>query len=51
MIEPGVAYAQKSALGTEILFIKVPPGNGKVPVDATPEAEAWYREPIKEEGR
>jgi 8-oxo-dGTP diphosphatase len=51
MIEPGVAYAQKSAPGTEILFIKVPPGNDKVPVDATPEAEAWYREPIKEERR
>jgi 8-oxo-dGTP diphosphatase len=47
-IEPGVAYAQKSAPGTEILFIKVPPGNDKVPVDTTPEVEAWFREPIKE---
>ena len=27
VIEPGVVYAQKSAPGTEILFIKVPPGN------------------------
>ena len=27
VIEPGVTYAQKSAAGTEILFIKVPPGN------------------------
>jgi len=51
VIEPGVAYAQKSAPGTEILFIKVPPGNDKVPVDTTPEVEAWYREPIKEEKR
>ena len=49
VIEPGVIiYAQKSAPGTEILFIKVPPGNDKVPVDITPEVEAWFREPIKE---
>jgi len=48
VIEPGVVYAQKSAPGTEILFIKVPPGNDKVPVDITPEVEAWFREPIKE---
>jgi 8-oxo-dGTP diphosphatase len=48
VIEPGVAYAQKSAAGTEILFIKLPPGNDKVPVDTTPEVEAWFREPIKE---
>jgi hypothetical protein len=47
VIEPGVVYAQKSAPGTEILFIKVPPGNDKVPVDTTPEVEAWFREPIK----
>jgi hypothetical protein len=38
----------KLALGTEILFIKVPPGNDKVPVDIPPEVEAWFREPIKE---
>jgi 8-oxo-dGTP diphosphatase len=48
VIEPGVAYAQKSVPGTEILFIKVPPGNDKIPMDATPEVEAWFREPIKE---
>jgi len=48
VIEPGVVYAQKSAPGTEILFIKVPPGNDKVPVDITSEVEAWFREPIKE---
>jgi 8-oxo-dGTP diphosphatase len=47
-IQPGVAYAQKSAPGTEILFIKVPAGNDKVPLDTTPEVEAWFREPIKE---
>jgi hypothetical protein len=43
-----VVYAQKSAPGTEILNIKIPPGNDKVPVDTTPEVEAWFREPIKE---
>jgi quercetin dioxygenase-like cupin family protein len=48
VIEPGVVYAQKSTPSTEILFIKVPPGNDKVPVDTTPEVEAWFREPIKE---
>ena len=48
VIEPGFVYAQKSAPGTEILFIKVPPGNDKVSVDTTPEVEAWFREPIKE---
>jgi 8-oxo-dGTP diphosphatase len=47
-IEPGVTYAQKSAPGTEILFIKVPPGNDKVSVDTTPEVEAWFWETIKE---
>ena len=47
-IEPGVVYAQKSAPGTEILFIKIPPGNDKVPVDTTPEVEAWFRVPVKE---
>jgi hypothetical protein len=48
VIEPGIVYAQKSAPNTEILFIKVPPGNDKVPVDATPEVEAWFRGPIKD---
>jgi hypothetical protein len=48
LIEPGIVYAQKSAPGTEILFIKVPPGNDKVPVDTTPKVGTWFREPIKE---
>jgi hypothetical protein len=48
VIGPGVVYAQKSAPDTEILFIKVPSGNDKVPVDTTPEVEASFREPIKE---
>ena len=45
-IEPGVVYAQKSAPHTKILFIKVPPGNDKVPVEATPDIEAWLNNPI-----
>jgi 8-oxo-dGTP diphosphatase len=48
VIEPGVVYAQKSAPDTEILFIKVPPGNDKVPVEITPEVEAWFQQPIKD---
>ncbi|HEX4229265.1 MAG TPA: cupin domain-containing protein [Bryobacteraceae bacterium] len=47
VIEPGVVYAQKSGPHTGILFIKVPPGNDKVPVVSTPEIEAWYKEPIE----
>jgi 8-oxo-dGTP diphosphatase len=46
LIEPGVAYAQKSEPDTEILFIKVPPGNDKIPVDATPEILAWFERPM-----
>jgi 8-oxo-dGTP diphosphatase len=47
-IEPGVVYAQKSAANTEILFIKVPPGNDKVPVEVTAEVEAWFKKPIED---
>jgi quercetin dioxygenase-like cupin family protein len=46
-IEPRTVYAQKSAPGTEILFIKVPPGNDKIPVEITPEIETWYRKAIE----
>ncbi len=48
MIEHGVIYAQKSSPHTEILFIKVPPGNDKVPVDITPDVQAWFEQPIEE---
>ena len=48
VIEPGVVYAQKSGSHTEILFIKVPPGNDKVPVDAAPEVQTWFEKPIEE---
>jgi len=48
MIEHGVVYAQKSGPGTEILFIKVPPGNDKMPVDITPDVRNWFQQPIGE---
>ena len=47
LIEHGVVYAQKSSPHTEILFIKVPPGNDKVPVDITPDVQNWFGEPIE----
>jgi 8-oxo-dGTP diphosphatase len=47
VIEPGVVYAQKSGPNAEILFIKVPPGNDKVPIEVTSEVQAWFEEPIK----
>ena len=46
LIEPGVAYAQKSDPNTEILFIKVPPGNDKIPIDPTVEVQAWFDRPM-----
>jgi 8-oxo-dGTP diphosphatase len=48
VIEPGVVYAQKSAPDTEILFIKVPPGNDKVPVEITAQVDAWFQKPIQD---
>jgi hypothetical protein len=47
MIEHGTVYAQKSRPHTEILFIKVPPGNDKVPVDITSDVQTWFEEPIE----
>jgi 8-oxo-dGTP diphosphatase len=48
-IEPGVIYAQKSAPQTEILFIKVPPGNDKIPVPTTSDVQAWLNDKILED--
>ena len=48
-IEPGVIYAQKSAPETEILFIKVPPGNDKIPVPTTSDVQAWLNDRIVED--
>jgi 8-oxo-dGTP diphosphatase len=46
VIQPGVTYAQRSAPKTEILFVKIPPGNDKVLVDATPEIQNWMNSPV-----
>jgi 8-oxo-dGTP diphosphatase len=48
VIEHGMVYAQKSKPETEILFIKVPPGNDKVPTETTAELQAWFEKPIEE---
>lgn len=48
VIEQGVVYAQKSLPHTEILFIKTPPGNDKVPVETTAELAMWFAKPIEE---
>ena len=48
VIEPGVVYAQKSQPDTEILFIKVPPGNDKVVTPITAELGKWFEKPIEE---
>jgi quercetin dioxygenase-like cupin family protein len=48
-IEPGVVYAQKSAPQTEILFIKVPPGNDKIPVPTTSEVQEWLNDQTLED--
>ncbi len=47
MIKPGTVYAQKSIAGTEILFIKMPPGNDKMPAAATPAVANWFKKPIQ----
>ncbi len=46
LIEPGVSYAQKSGPDTAILFIKVPPGNDKIPVAMTDAIQSWFEKPI-----
>jgi 8-oxo-dGTP diphosphatase len=48
VIEHGIVYAQKSRPHTEILFIKVPPGNDKISAAETAELEAWFEKPIEE---
>lgn len=42
-IPTGVKYAQKSAAGTKIIFIKVPSINDKVLVDETEAVKEWYK--------
>lgn len=42
-IEPETKYAQKSLGGTTILFIKTPPGNDKVVVEASDDVQEWFK--------
>lgn len=44
IIQPYTTYAQKIKAGTELLFIKYPPGNDKITVDCTKEASDWLKE-------
>ena len=43
-IEPGTQYAQKALGGTRIVFIKTPPGNDKVAVDADDATKMWFEQ-------
>jgi 8-oxo-dGTP diphosphatase len=38
---PGLTYAQRSQPGTSIFFVKTPPGNDKVVVEASDEIKKW----------
>jgi len=40
-IDPETKYAQKSLQGTRILFVKTPPGNDKVSLEASEEVQKW----------
>jgi hypothetical protein len=48
VIEPGVVCAQKSDPYTEISVHQATTGDDKVPVDITPEVQAWLEKPIQE---
>ena len=41
IIEPGVKYAQKSKQGTELIFIKTPPGNDKTELQISDDVRIW----------
>jgi 8-oxo-dGTP diphosphatase len=47
IIEPGVVYAQKAAANTEILFIKAPPGNDKIPWETDAQLDEWFDKRIE----
>lgn len=40
---PGIKYAQRSQPGTEILFIKAPPGNDKQIIETTDKVKEWLK--------
>lgn len=41
---PGIKYAQRSQPGTEIFFIKTPPGNDKQVIEETEYVKKWLKE-------
>ncbi len=43
VIRPNTKYYQKSCAGTKILFVKVPGGNDKHPVELTDSQRSWGR--------
>jgi len=46
-ITPGYRYSQKSKPGTDILFIKVPPGNDKINIQPDKFVQNWLDNKIK----
>ncbi|WP_299090930.1 cupin domain-containing protein [uncultured Metabacillus sp.] len=40
---PGIKYAQRSQPGTEIFFVKTPPGNDKQVIETTDEIKEWLQ--------
>ncbi|MGY4688729.1 NUDIX domain-containing protein [Salibacterium sp. K-3] len=46
-IHPGTVYAQRSKPGTELLFIKAPPGNDKVEVEESERIQSWREAPVE----
>lgn len=46
-IEKGTKYAQKSKMGTRILFIKAPSINDKTIVETTEKIKKWYSDGLK----
>jgi len=47
IIEPGIKYAQKSKPGTELIFIKAPPGNDKTEIEIREDVKTWLDDGIK----
>lgn len=46
-ISPSLKYAQKSKNGTQILFVKLPPGNDKIDIEPKKYAQNWLVKKIK----
>jgi len=44
VIEAGIAHGCVAHPGTQVLFVKVPGGNDKVPIDLDEASQAWLRQ-------